>query len=258
MEAEVYERYLRPKAVAEAAKTSSWGESESVWIPDEQEGFVLGKPVKGEPGKLELELNGAIVDTKDGVERSNPSRCDRTEDMASMTELNEATVLHNLKRRYASNLIYTHSGLFLVAINPYKQLPIYGDPVIAEYKNHSESKCPPHIFSTADAALKAMLEGRRNQSILITGESGAGKTENTKRVIQYLAKAASKSATDAGVVSLEERIIQANPIMEAFGNAQTIRNNNSSRFVIMPHFVMTRSNTLSRASSSRSISARRG
>lgn len=166
-------------------------------------------------------------------------RDDRTEDMANMTELNEATVLHNLRRRYQSNLIYTYSGLFLVAVNPWKDLPIYSDAIMSMYRrgpdtnnntNNNTATLPPHIYATADAAYRAMLESRRNQSILITGESGAGKTENTKRVIQYLAGRATGSGAVEG---LEARLLQANPIMEAFGNAQTVRNNNSSRFVQM-------------------------
>lgn len=228
------ERFLRPKAVAEAALTNTWGESDSVWVPDVEEGYVLAKPTKDDPSKAELDISGSIIELPTGmkgVERSNPSRNDRTEDMASMAELNEATVLHNLRRRYQSNLIYTYSGLFLVAVNPYKNLPIYAEQVMSLYKDSARSgkrEKPPHIFGTADEAYRAMLESRKNQSILITGESGAGKTENTKRVIQYLAGIAGKVDGGAG---LEERIIMANPIMEAFGNAQTVRNNNSSRFV---------------------------
>lgn len=122
------------------------------------------------------------------------------------------------------NLPQTYSGLFLVAINPYRNFPIYTDPIVDHYKNQRRIDRPPHVFSIADGSYRALIETRQNQSILITGESGAGKTENTKRVIQYLAKIA------GGGSSLEEQIIQANPILEAFGNAQTVRNNNSSRF----------------------------
>lgn len=234
---DIQERFLRPKAVAEAAQTSSWGESDSIWIPDEREGYLLARPLKSEPGKAELECTGGIVAIpagEKGVERSNPMRNDRTEDMASMTELNEATVLHNLRRRYQSNLIYTYSGLFLVAVNPWKDLPIYSDAIMSLYRSGRDTATtntlPPHIYATADAAYRAMLETRRNQSILITGESGAGKTENTKRVIQYLA------GRSGGAEGLEARLLQANPIMEAFGNAQTVRNNNSSRFVHEKYF----------------------
>lgn len=224
------DRFLRPKAVAEGA-ASGWGESDTVWVPDADEGFVLARVMKEEAGKAVLDLNGAIIDIPAGkmVERSNPSRDDRAEDMAGMTELNEATILHNLRRRYQSNLIYTYSGLFLVAVNPYRDHPIYSEAVMDWYRGvGSRSDRPPHIYATADCAYRMMVETRRNQSILITGESGAGKTENTKRVIQYLAGAAASSSSST--CSLEARILAANPILEAFGNAQTVRNNNSSRF----------------------------
>lgn len=243
LEADLVERFLRPKAVAEASKGSAWGQSDTVWVEDVEgtDGFLLVRPLKDDPSRAELEDSGAIISLNLGkgesrrVEKSNPSRNDRTEDMASMTELNEATVLNNLGRRYHSNLIYTYSGLFLVALNPYKTLPIYGESVMAWYEGTGSDReaRPPHIFATADQAFKEMLGQRKDQSILITGESGAGKTENTKRVIQYLAGRSGKAAA-----GLEARIIQANPIMEAFGNAQTIRNNNSSRFVISQSYLI--------------------
>lgn len=161
----------------------------------------------------------------------NPPKFDLVEDMAELTHLNEASVVHNLKLRYVSNLIYTYSGLFCVAVNPYKKLPIYSDEFIKSYKGKKRSEMPPHIYCIVDQAYNDMLNNRENQSILITGESGAGKTENTKKVIQYLA-ASSKSGQQG---DLEKQILQANPLLEAFGNAQTIRNNNSSRFVFIPN-----------------------
>ncbi|KAI8051501.1 Myh11 protein [Syncephalis plumigaleata] len=160
----------------------------------------------------------------------NPPKFDKVEDMADLTYLNEASVVHNLRLRYLSNLIYTYSGLFLVAVNPYHRLPIYSDSVVASYKNRKRNEMPPHVFAISDAAYHDMLQDRENQSILITGESGAGKTENTKKVIQYLTSIASERSTAHAGNGLEQQILQANPILEAFGNAQSIRNNNSSRF----------------------------
>ncbi|WFD23260.1 class II myosin [Malassezia equina] len=166
----------------------------------------------------------------------NPPKFDKVADIADLTYLNEASVVHNLRQRFFSNLIYTYSGLFLVAVNPYHALPIYTEGVIEAYKNKRREENAPHIFAVADGAMRNMLEGHENQSLLITGESGAGKTENTKRVIQYLAA----TAVDADAAGpwhageplglLERQILQANPILESFGNAQTVRNNNSSRF----------------------------
>uniref|UniRef100_A0A8B9LK28 Myosin, heavy chain 7B, cardiac muscle, beta b n=1 Tax=Astyanax mexicanus TaxID=7994 RepID=A0A8B9LK28_ASTMX len=161
----------------------------------------------------------------------NPPKFDMIEDMAMLTHLNEASVLFNLRRRYSFWMIYTYSGLFCVTVNPYKWLPVYAPEVVAAYKGKRRSDAPPHIYSIADNAYNDMLKNRENQSMLITGESGAGKTVNTKRVIQYFAiVAALGEAGGKKGGTLEDQIIEANPAMEAFGNAKTIRNDNSSRF----------------------------
>jgi myosin heavy subunit len=121
----------------------------------------------------------------------------------------------------------------LVAINPYRSLPIYSSEIIRSYRRKRRGELPPHIYAIADNAFNDMIHDRRDQSILITGESGAGKTESTKIVIQYLASIACNGSNGfmTSENRLEEQILQANPILESFGNAQTIRNNNSSRFV---------------------------
>lgn len=157
--------------------------------------------------------------------------------MAELTCLNEASVLHNLKDRYYSGLIYTYSGLFCVVVNPYKRLPIYTEKIMERYKGIKRHEVPPHVFAITDTAYRSMLQDREDQSILCTGESGAGKTENTKKVIQYLAYvAASKPKSNATpspaliIGELEQQLLQANPILEAFGNAKTVKNDNSSRF----------------------------
>ena len=168
--------------------------------------------------------------TKDDIEAMNPPKFDKCEDMTLLTHLNESSVLHNLRDRYYANLIYTYSGLFLVVINPWRRLQIYTDEIVAMYKGKKRQEVPPHIFGVCDEAYRDMLEHKENQSLLITGESGAGKTENTKKVIQYLASVAGTSG-GATQGKLEQQILQTNPLLEAFGNAKTIRNNNSSRFV---------------------------
>lgn len=153
--------------------------------------------------------------------------------MAELTHLNEASVVHNLYTRYQSDLIYTYSGLFLVTVNPYCPLPIYTNEYINMYKGRNREDTKPHIFAMTDHAFRNLVDEGENQSILVTGESGAGKTENTKKVIQYLAVV---SHSDSAVRSksqnsnLSQQILRANPILESFGNAQTVRNNNSSRF----------------------------
>ena len=153
--------------------------------------------------------------------------------MAELTHLNEASVAHNVRMRYQADLIYTYSGLFLVAVNPYCPLPIYTNEYINMYRGRSREDTKPHIFAIADQAFHNLVEEGKHQSILVTGESGAGKTESTKKVIQYLAAVAQSDpvARNRGQNSnLSQQILRANPILEAFGNAQTVRNNNSSRF----------------------------
>ncbi|VDK50041.1 unnamed protein product [Gongylonema pulchrum] len=130
--------------------------------------------------------------------------------------------------------LQTYSGLFCVVINPYKRLPIYTDSVAAMYVGKRRNEMPPHLFAVSDEAYRNMLQDHENQSMLITGESGAGKTENTKKVIAYFASvgASQQQGTTIGQkkVTLEDQIVQTNPVLEAFGNARTVRNNNSSRF----------------------------
>lgn len=169
----------------------------------------------------------------ESADKVNPAKFDKANDMAELTHLNEASVVHNLHMRYQSDLIYTYSGLFLVTINPYCPLSIYTNEYINMYKGRNREDTKPHIFATADEAFRNLVEEGENQSILVTGESGAGKTENTKKVIQYLAAVAPSDSTTKSRgqhSNLSAQILRANPILEAFGNAQTVRNNNSSRF----------------------------
>ena len=169
----------------------------------------------------------------ESVDKVNPAKFDKANDMAELTHLNEASVVHNLHMRYQSDLIYTYSGLFLVTVNPYCPLPIYTNEYINMYKGRSREDNKPHIFAMTDQAFRNLVDAGENQSILVTGESGAGKTENTKKVIQYLAVVAhsdSSVRSKSQHSNLSQQILRANPILEAFGNAQTVRNNNSSRF----------------------------
>merc|ERR1719392_359268 len=197
---------------------------------------------QGEEVEVEIvETSKKVLVSKDDMQKMNPPKYDKQEDMADLTCLNEASVLHNIKERYYSGLIYTYSGLFCVVVNPYKRLPIYTEKIIEIYKGKKRHEVPPHVFAITDIAYRSMLQDREDQSILCTGESGAGKTENTKKVIQYLAYvAASKpkgsshapTSNDGGLNfgELEQQLLKANPILEAFGNAKTVKNDNSSRF----------------------------
>lgn len=297
-----------------------------VWVPHDVNGFIAAsiKSESNDEYEIEiLETGRRSLISKDDVQKMNPPKFNKVEDMAELTCLNEASVLHNLKERYYSGLIYTYSGLFCVVVNPYRRLPIYTDKVIELYKGKKRHEVPPHIFAVTDSAYRSMLQDREDQSILCTGESGAGKTENTKKVIQYLAYVASSKPrlsnaqaltptssvnsipnlhddgqlastpinghhqqshlndnsidvklhaaqqqlnnsvlTNNNSISLapttpdttfsnhnnsqstpqtptsayfssgglEQQLLQANPILEAFGNAKTVKNDNSSRF----------------------------
>lgn len=209
-----------------------------VWLRDPDTAFVRGWVVEELPGdmlKVQCD-NGSQRDVPaDSVDKVNPAKFDKADDMAELTHLNEPSVVHNLQQRYLADLIYTYSGLFLVTVNPYTPLPIYSREYVNMYKGRSREDTRPHIFAMADEAFRNLVDEGTNQSILVTGESGAGKTENTKKVIQYLAAVAT-SDTPRGKSggrqrsNLSEQILRANPILEAFGNAQTVRNHNSSRF----------------------------
>ncbi|NWV54359.1 MYH7 protein, partial [Daphoenositta chrysoptera] len=239
--------YLR-KSYTEQLKlqTIPFDGKKRAWIPDEKEAYIEVEIKESSGGKVTVETKDkeTRVVKEDDVQPMNPPKFDMIEDMAMLTHLNEASVLYNLKRRYSHWMIY---------VRPWhpragEWLPVYTAPVVAAYKGKRRSEAPPHIYSIADNAYNDMLRNRENQSMLITGESGAGKTVNTKRVIQYFAIVAAlgdtpgKKVIPSGCVgphtsfgfvfqgTLEDQIIEANPAMEAFGNAKTIRNDNSSRF----------------------------
>merc|ERR1719175_497071 len=151
--------------------------------------------------------------------------------MANLTFLNDASVFHNLEVRYKAKLIYTYSGLFCIVVNPYKRYPIYTQTVVKMYLGKRRNEVPPHLWAITETAYRNMLQNGKNQSMLITGESGAGKPENTKKVISYLAMVATSGKKSAAKkVSLEDQIVATNPILESYGNAKTSRNDNSSRF----------------------------
>merc|ERR1719325_311793 len=161
----------------------------------------------------------------------NPPKFEKCEDMANLTFLNDASVFWNLKTRYQAKLIYTYSGLFCVVVNPYKRFPIYTPTVVKMYLGKRRNEVPPHLWAITETAYRNMLQNLKNQAMLITGESGAGKTENTKKVISYLAMVATSGKKSAAKkVSLEDQIVATNPILESYGNAKTARNDNSSRF----------------------------
>jgi len=209
------------------------------WVADNDEVFIKAalKKVDGDKCTLETCKGTEITLPKAEVLDCNPSKFEKEEDMSNLSILNKACILHNLRTRYNVLQIYTYSGLFCICINPYKWLMVYTQIMRDHYRNKRRNEAPPHLYAIADGALQLMEMEHKHQSSLITGESGAGKTENTKKVLQYYAlncadpKAAkSKASQSENAGSLEEQIIQANPPLEAYGNAKTVRNNNSSRF----------------------------
>lgn len=209
-----------------------------VWVPDKDEVFVRGCITDY------LANNTVRVTVKNGaqdvvkemaqsqLENCNPAKFNKCNDMAELTHLNEPSVIYNLYLRYSDDLIYTYSGLFLVAINPYKKLPIYEPATLKKFhvaQDGQDERLPPHIFAIAENTYRNLMANKKDQSILVTGESGAGKTENTKKIIQYLSSILLTPQNDS-LNDIHNKILQANPILESFGNAKTIKNNNSSRF----------------------------
>eukprot|EP00095_Tigriopus_kingsejongensis_P003450 maker-scaffold13_size735724-snap-gene-0.11 protein:Tk03450 transcript:maker-scaffold13_size735724-snap-gene-0.11-mRNA-1 annotation:"myosin heavy muscle isoform x29" len=203
----------------------------SYWVPDGQGGFKEGLLESDDGTKATCMLGHEKKVFKSAeIGQVNPPKFERCEDMANLTFLNDASVFHNLKIRFTSKLIYTYSGLFCIVVNPYKRFPIYTPTVVKVYLGKRRNEVPPHLWAITETAYRNMLQNQKDQSMLITGESGAGKTENTKKVISYLAMVASSGKKSAKKVSLEDQIVATNPIMESYGNAKTSRNDNSSRF----------------------------
>uniref|UniRef100_A0A4W4E7F6 Myosin motor domain-containing protein n=1 Tax=Electrophorus electricus TaxID=8005 RepID=A0A4W4E7F6_ELEEL len=198
-----------------------------VWIPDPEEVWKPAEIIKdykeGDPIlhlRLEDESDNPLPFLR------NPDILVGENDLTALSYLHEPAVLHNLKVRFLeSNHIYTYCGIVLVAINPYEQLQIYGEEVINAYNGQNMGDMDPHIFAVAEEAYKQMAR-YKNQSIIVSGESGAGKTVSAKYAMRYFATVGG-SANDTNV---EEKVLASSPIMEAIGNAKTTRNDNSSRF----------------------------
>ncbi|XP_012861795.2 unconventional myosin-Va [Echinops telfairi] len=208
-----------------------------VWIPDPEEVWKSAELLRDyKPGDTVLQLRleeGKDLEyrldpkTKELPHLRNPDILVGENDLTALSYLHEPAVLHNLRVRFIdSKLIYTYCGIVLVAINPYEQLPIYGEDIINAYSGQNMGDMDPHIFAVAEEAYKQMARDERNQSIIVSGESGAGKTVSAKYAMRYFATV-SGSASEANV---EEKVLASNPIMESIGNAKTTRNDNSSRF----------------------------
>ncbi|XP_032729073.1 unconventional myosin-VI isoform X1 [Lontra canadensis] len=200
-----------------------------VWAPHPTDGFQMGNIVDIGPDSLTIELLNqkgktflALINQVFPAEEDSKKD---VEDNCSLMYLNEATLLHNIKVRYSKDRIYTYVANILIAVNPYFDIPkIYSSETIKSYQGKSLGTMPPHVFAIADKAFRDMKVLKMSQSIIVSGESGAGKTENTKFVLRYLTESYGTGQ------DIDDRIVEANPLLEAFGNAKTVRNNNSSRF----------------------------
>ncbi|KAM4694161.1 unconventional myosin-VI isoform 1-T2 [Discoglossus pictus] len=200
-----------------------------VWAPHPSDGFQLGNIVDIGPDCLTIEpVNQKGKTFLAAINQVFPAEEDTTkhvEDNCSLMYLNEATLLHNIKVRYSKDRIYTYVANILIAVNPYFDVPkLYTSDCIKKYHGKSLGTLPPHVYAIADKAFRDMKVLKMSQSIIVSGESGAGKTENTKFVLRYLTESYGSGQ------DIDERIVEANPLLEAFGNAKTVRNNNSSRF----------------------------
>ncbi|KAK8467989.1 hypothetical protein PHAVU_007G195700 [Phaseolus vulgaris] len=200
------------------------GDPEVVWT----DGQVLN--INGEEAEIQISNEKKVVSRLSKLyPKDVDAPADGVDDMTKLAYLHEPGVLHNLKTRYMMNEIYTYTGNILIAINPFQSLShLYDTNVMQRYKGAMTGDLTPHVFAIAEAAYREMINEEKSNSILVSGESGAGKTETTKMLMQYLAFLGGHTASEGRTV--EKQVLESNPVLEAFGNAKTVRNDNSSRF----------------------------
>ncbi|CAG7874734.1 unnamed protein product [Brassica rapa] len=202
-----------------------------VWVEDTDEAWLDGEVVEANDDVVKVKCETKTVTAKvNAVHPKDPEFPELgVDDMTKLAYLHEPGVLLNLKSRYNANEIYTYTGNILIAVNPFKRLPhLYGNEIMERYKGSDFGDLSPHPFAVADSAYRKMINEGVSQAILVSGESGAGKTESTKMLMQYLAYMGGKAESEGR--SVEQQVLESNPVLEAFGNAKTVRNNNSSRF----------------------------
>ncbi|KAG4970205.1 hypothetical protein JHK85_036626 [Glycine max] len=203
-----------------------------VWIEDPAQAWIDGEvsKINGEEVHVRTTDGKTVVKNISKVfPKDNEAPPGGVDDMTKLSYLHEPGVLHNLATRYELNEIYTYTGNILIAINPFQRLPhLYDTHMMEQYKGAAFGELSPHVFAVADVAYRAMINEGKSNSILVSGESGAGKTETTKMLMRYLAYLGGRSGVEGRTV--EQQVLESNPVLEAFGNAKTVRNNNSSRF----------------------------
>ncbi|XP_076138238.1 unconventional myosin-XVIIIa isoform X7 [Alosa pseudoharengus] len=221
------------KTEEQIAAEQAWYGSEKVWLVH-KDGFSLATLLKTEAGslpegkvKIKLEHDGTVLDVdEDDVEKANPPSFDRSEDLASLLYLNESSVMHTLRQRYGGNLIHTHAGPNMVVINPISAPSMYSEKVMHMFKGCRREDTAPHIYAVAQSAYRNLLTTRQDQSIVLLGKSGSGKTTNCQHLVQYLVSIAGST----GKIFSAEKWQAVYTILEAFGNSATAMNANASRF----------------------------
>ncbi|XP_068634511.1 myosin-17-like isoform X2 [Aristolochia californica] len=203
-----------------------------VWVEDPVLAWVDGEVVKinGQDVHVDTAHGKMVVANLSKVfPKDTEAPAGGVDDMTKLSYLHEPGVLQNLATRYELNEIYTYTGNILIAINPFQRLPhLYDTHMMEQYKGATFGELSPHVFAIADVAYRAMINEGKSNAILVSGESGAGKTETTKVLMRYLAYLGGRSGIEGRTV--EQQVLESNPVLEAFGNAKTVRNNNSSRF----------------------------
>ncbi|XP_073653887.1 unconventional myosin-XVIIIa isoform X6 [Tursiops truncatus] len=222
------------KTEEQIAAEEAWYETEKVWLVH-KDGFSLATQLKSKElslpeGKVRVKLDhdGAILDVdEDDVEKANAPSCDRLEDLASLVYLNESSVLHTLRQRYGASLLHTYAGPSLLVLSPRGAPAVYSEKVMHMFKGCRREDMAPHIYAVAQTAYRAMLMSRQDQSIILLGSSGSGKTTSCQHLVQYLATIAGTSGNKVFSVDKWQALYT---LLEAFGNSPTIMNGNATRF----------------------------
>uniref|UniRef100_A0A8C1GXW3 Myosin XVIIIAb n=1 Tax=Cyprinus carpio TaxID=7962 RepID=A0A8C1GXW3_CYPCA len=221
------------KTEEQIAAEQAWYGSDKVWLVH-KDGFSLATVVKTETGslpegkvKIKLEHDGTVLDVdEDDIEKANPPSFDRCEDLAALLYLNESSVMHSLRQRYGGNHIHTYAGPNMVIINPTSAPSMYSEKVMHMFKGCRREDTAPHIYAVSQSAYRNLLTTRQDQSIVLLGKSGSGKTTNCQHLVQYLVSIAGST----GKIFTAEKWQAVYTILEAFGNSATSMNNNASRF----------------------------